>query len=108
MQRLRVRRRHAFVPVVFAYRAAVGACEKGQQRLLASHLLRAMQCHASVPDDLFLQCCRQRGQKGARSTSRPYIPHVRGSAIHSRGEWAPTALPSARANRASSTSGTCG
>ena len=44
--------RHAIVPVVIAYSAAVGACEKGQQHPQALHLLRAMQSHVIVPGEV--------------------------------------------------------
>jgi len=75
MQLLRVRQRHAaFGPVVIAYRAAVGARAKGQRRLLASHLLRAMLSHASGPEEVFLQCCRQRGQKGGPAAPAGLTP----------------------------------
>jgi len=61
-----------FVPVVIAYRAAVG----GQQRLLTSPLLRAMQSHAGVPEEVFLTVPPSARAKGARGTSMPYISHV--------------------------------
>ena len=89
---LRVMRRLAIGPVVIAYGATVGVWEKGLQHRQASLLLRAMPCHAIVPDE------------GARSTSRPYISHARCSAIPSCRTWSPPELPSARANRASSSS----
>jgi len=62
------------VPVVIAYRAAVGAREKGQQRLLASHLLRATQSHTGVPEGVSYSAAVE--QRVARSTSRPYISLV--------------------------------
>jgi len=43
-------RRHATVPDVVTYSAAIGVCEKGQQHQQALQLLRAMRRHAVVPD----------------------------------------------------------
>jgi len=43
-------RRHAIVPDVIAYSAAISAGGKCQQHQQALHLLRAMRCHAIVPD----------------------------------------------------------
>jgi len=77
LHRLRAIQHHAFVPeavtsgyAAFASEAApclsrqlssLTVLPSGQQ---ASHLLRAMQSHAGVPEEVFLQCRRQRGQKG--------------------------------------------
>ena len=62
--------RHAIVPVVIAYSAAVSVCEKGQQRQQALHLLRAMQRHTIVPDvatySVAISVCER-----TSSTSRP-------------------------------------
>jgi len=87
MQLLRVRQRHAFEPVVIAYRAAVGARAKGQRRLLASHLLRARQSHACVPDEVFLQCCRQRGKEGGPQHQQASHPSRSSQAVAKDGHF---------------------
>jgi len=100
---LRAMQRHASVPDVVTYRAAISVCEKGQHYKQALHLLRAMQRHAIVPDVVIYGaaiCVRE----SSSSTNGLYISHVRCGAMPSFRTWSPTVLPSAGAISASSAS----
>jgi len=75
-------RRHAIVPEVFTYSAAISVCGKRQRHQQALHLLRVIQRHAIAPDVATYRAassvCRR-----ASSTSRPYISYERCSALPS-------------------------
>jgi len=89
-------------PDVFTYRAAVGACEMGQQRRQAAYLLRAMQRQATVQVVAAWRAAVSACEKGPAASAG--LTPLTGVAAPLTRMWVRTARPSARAKGASSDS----
>ena len=89
-------RRHAIVPDVATYSAAISVCEKGQQHPQALRFLRALQRHAIVPDVVTYGAVISVCEKGPAAPAGLTSPFVQCSVMPSCRRGLPTVLPGDR------------